>query len=95
MRFVEINVYGLVQGVGFRFFVERLADKFGVLGWVMNSPDGSVKIHANIDENIFDEFIKLLREGSAFSAIKNIEVINRNDSQKYNKFEVKTHYDPR
>jgi hydrogenase maturation protein HypF len=36
----EIKVEGVVQGVGFRPFVFRLADEFGIRGWVLNSSEG-------------------------------------------------------
>src|SRR5438477_4829296 len=42
-RFV---VRGRVQGVGFRWFVEREAHMLGVYGWVRNNPDGSVEVLA-------------------------------------------------
>lgn len=37
---------GRVQGVGFRWFVEREADILKILGWVRNNPDGSVEVLA-------------------------------------------------
>lgn len=40
----EIKVFGIVQGVGFRPFVYRLAQKYGLTGWVLNSSQG-VTIH--------------------------------------------------
>jgi acylphosphatase len=42
-RFV---VRGRVQGVGFRWFVEREAHMLGVSGWVRNNSDGSVEVFA-------------------------------------------------
>ena len=42
-RFV---VRGRVQGVGFRWFVEREAHMLGVSGWVRNNADGSVEVLA-------------------------------------------------
>ncbi len=42
-RFV---VRGRVQGVGFRWFVEREARTLGINGWVRNNPDGSVEVLA-------------------------------------------------
>src|SRR5262245_28837936 len=42
-RFV---VRGRVQGVGFRWFVEREAHMLGVAGWVRNNHDGSVEVRA-------------------------------------------------
>ncbi len=40
-RFV---VRGRVQGVGFRWFVEREAHMLGIAGWVRNNSDGSVEV---------------------------------------------------
>ena len=40
-RFV---VRGRVQGVGFRWFVEREAHMLGIAGWVRNKSDGSVEV---------------------------------------------------
>jgi len=42
-RFV---VHGRVQGVGFRWFVEREAQMLGISGWVRNNYDGSVEVLA-------------------------------------------------
>ncbi len=39
-------VRGRVQGVGFRWFVEREAQLLGVAGWVRNNYDGSVEVLA-------------------------------------------------
>ena len=39
-------VSGRVQGVGFRFFVEREAHMLGIAGWVRNNFDGTVEVLA-------------------------------------------------
>ena len=39
-------VRGRVQGVGFRFFVEREAHMLGIAGWVRNNFDGTVEVLA-------------------------------------------------
>ena len=42
---LDLKISGVVQGVGFRPFVYRLAKKYLVNGWVLNAADG-VFIHA-------------------------------------------------
>lgn len=59
-RFV---VRGRVQGVGFRWFVEREAHMLGIAGWVRNNPDSTVEVLA---QGTRDQLVGLrskLREG--------------------------------
>jgi len=39
-------VSGMVQGVGYRFFVQRVAESLRVAGYVMNRRDGRVEVYA-------------------------------------------------
>lgn len=56
MKTIKIEVYGLVQGVGFRFMTKKLADQLGVKGTVMNRNDGSVYIEAQADPMTLQQF---------------------------------------
>lgn len=62
-----ITVKGLVQGVGFRPFVYRLAIRFGLSGWVENRSDG-VLIVINEDGSTADSFIDALHAGAPAAA---------------------------
>ena len=53
---LDIRVRGIVQGVGFRPFVYRLARQHVVSGWVLNDLDG-VFIHAEGESKLLDEFV--------------------------------------
>lgn len=56
-----IRVRGVVQGVGFRPFVYRLAQANGLCGWVLNGGSG-VEIHVEGPDSAIDSFIASLRQ---------------------------------
>ncbi len=61
MHRAVITVKGRVQKAGYRDLVADIADKMDVVGTVQNLPDGkSVRIIAEAEKNVLDEFIKLL-----------------------------------
>lgn len=64
---LEIRVRGIVQGVGFRPFVYRLAKRYLVSGWVLNDQEG-VLIHAEAESQLLDEFVMELAEGGPAAA---------------------------
>ena len=64
---LDIQVKGIVQGVGFRPFVYRLAKKYLVNGWVLNAADG-VFIHAEGEGRLLDEFVMELSENPPAAA---------------------------
>jgi len=57
----KIDIEGVVQGVGFRPFVHRLAKRFGIDGYVLNTSQG-VSIHAETDRPKMNAFLKTLRQ---------------------------------
>lgn len=64
---LRIHVDGIVQGVGFRPFVYRLAKRHLVNGWVLNAADG-VEIHAEGEQGLVDEFVMGLSEDAPAAA---------------------------
>lgn len=59
----RLDVYGLVQGVGFRAAVSRCANSLGICGYVRNNPDGSVTVIAIGPEDRVSLFELMLRNG--------------------------------
>ena len=71
---LDIQVKGIVQGVGFRPFVYRMAKKYLVNGWVLNAVDG-VFIHAEAEGKLLDEFVLELSEHAPAAAqVKEIDL---------------------
>ena len=71
---LDITVKGVVQGVGFRPFVFRCAQKFHLTGWVLNALDG-VTIHVEGTQNDLDCFaIALVQEAPEAANVKELEL---------------------
>jgi hydrogenase maturation protein HypF len=69
-----IKVRGVVQGVGFRPFVYRVATELKLAGWVLNGEEG-VAIHLEGDEERVQKFLVRLRsEAPPASRIVEVEV---------------------
>jgi len=70
----RISVRGVVQGVGFRPFVYRLAQEHHLKGWVRNT-SGSVEIEVEGDNGSLDRFLNALEtQAPPMARIENIEV---------------------
>jgi len=67
-------VRGRVQGVGFRWFVEREAHILGIAGWVRNNHDGSVEVLAQGTRDQLAGLHSRLREGPRAARVDTVEV---------------------
>ena len=66
-------VRGRVQGVGFRWFVEREAHILGIAGWVRNNSDGSVEV---LGQGTREQLLGLrsrLRQGPRAARVDDVE----------------------
>jgi acylphosphatase len=66
-------VSGRVQGVGFRWFVLREAERLGVRGWASNLPDGRVEVVGAADPPVLDQFERSLATGPMLARVDNVE----------------------
>lgn len=88
MLSIEVIVLGVVQGVGFRPFIKRIALKSKVYGYVKNMGGGEVIIRIEgHSENIKEFFKRFWREKPLPAQIMNIRVVKKPYS-KYDKFEI-------
>ena len=66
-------VRGRVQGVGFRYFVQREAVRLGLAGWVRNLDDGRVEVHAQGSPASLDGLSGALWRGPRFSGVRGVD----------------------
>ncbi|ABR74371.1 acylphosphatase [Actinobacillus succinogenes] len=68
----QFTVYGCVQGVGFRFFTAREANKLGIQGYVKNQADGSVRVVAAGSDRQVAAFRDWLEQGPPTAEVTNL-----------------------
>ena len=73
---VRFLVSGRVQGVGFRWFTHREAERLGIAGWARNLPDGRVEVLAQGSVGAIERLETALKSGPAFAHVENVEKIN-------------------
>jgi acylphosphatase len=70
----HVVIYGFVQGVGFRFGVERAANTRRVAGWVRNRPDGAVEaVFEGTPEDV-EALVDFCRRGPRSAEVERVEV---------------------
>jgi acylphosphatase len=70
----HVLVYGFVQGVGFRFAVERCARSRHVSGWVRNRPDGAVEAVFEGERESVEALVAFCREGPRGARVERVDV---------------------
>lgn len=72
----HLYIKGIVQGVGFRYSMRRIALKLGVNGWVRNLPDG-VTVEAVIEgpRDSVEKLIEWAKQGPRYALVKSIKVV--------------------
>jgi acylphosphatase len=66
-------VRGRVQGVGYRYFVQRTAERLSVNGFVRNLFSGDVEVHAEADNVTLELFKQELARGPRMAQVTKVE----------------------
>ena len=98
MKMCHIFISGFVQGVGFRQFIQRIAQDLRLTGWVKNLPDNRVEAVfqscASSDQEAkkqIEKIISICRKGPFLSEVENVEVVWEEKSSEdaaYETFEI-------
>jgi len=76
-------VSGAVQGVGYRFFTQRVSQRIGVTGYVKNLRDGRVEIYAIGSESQLSELRRELERGPQGASVSEVFDEDAAVEQKY------------
>jgi acylphosphatase len=85
----EIIVNGLVQGVGFRYFVYRESEKLGLKGYVKNLYTGEVLTVVEGNKEMIDELFKKLKVGPSHASVKNANINWDGTKNEFTHFEIR------
>ena len=82
-------VRGEVQGVGFRWAVQRQAGRLGLTGYAENLPDGSVRVEAEGDPDRLDQLEAFLQQGPQWAEVAAVDSQRQSATGEFHRFEAR------
>lgn len=73
MKALHMKIYGRVQGVWFRANTQGTAQGLGLIGWVRNTFDGAVEVHAQGEDGAVDNFLSWCYQGPPGARVDRID----------------------
>jgi len=86
---LEAKVFGIVQGVGFRFFIHYYAKKYNITGYVKNDIDGTVSFIGEGNEEDLKKILEYLKQGPTGAEVKEVKYEWKNFMNEFNNFSIK------
>ena len=87
---LEATVRGRVQGVGYRYFVLRIAGRRRLTGWVANQLDGSVRCVVEGPADELDGIEAELRDGPPGAIVDAVQAVRMPATGRFDRFEVRS-----
>ena len=88
IKTVSIQVSGLVQGFGFRYYTRKKEIECNVNGFVQNKGDGSVYIEASGESTDIDTFTDWCKQGPTWAKVADTQ-ISILPNHEWNGFEIR------
>lgn len=86
---IILKIHGRVQMVLYRDSTRRKAKEFGLVGWVKNEDDRTVRIVAEGEEIELEKLIKWCYNGPILARVDKIDVQWEKATSQFDKFEIK------
>lgn len=89
MKRITANAIGRVQGVSYRYYTQREANRLGLTGWVRNEPDGSVRVVAEGSEENLKVLVSFMEQGPLAARVERVVVNWSTALGEFRSFEVR------
>ena len=87
-RSFTARVYGIVQGVSFRYHTRRRARQLDLGGFVKNMPDGSVYLEATGEKKALKQLADWLHDGPAYASVSRVNIDWSEEERPFSTFEI-------
>lgn len=85
---LHANVYGRVQGVGFRYYTLDAAVALGLTGWVANRYDNSVEVVAEGPHATLQELLDVLQQGPSMARVDQVQHEFLSATREFKRFSI-------
>ena len=89
MKRYSMSISGKVQGVFYRDFAKREAEKLNLVGYVKNLAGGDVELIAEGREADLKAYVKICRKGPLMAFVKKVEIKETEATGEFESFDVK------
>ncbi len=84
----HVFISGIVQGVGYRYFIKSNAQKLGITGWVKNTNNGKVEAVFQGEQEKLQQMIALSHQGPVFSEVNDIQLEWEEEKKNSSEFKI-------
>jgi acylphosphatase len=89
LRAVRLRITGRVQRVGYRRYVLDKAQELGVAGFIENLEDGSVKLFAQTEDEVLEQFLQEVSNPPPPAIVRSAEELTARPDRKLKSFRIK------
>ena len=85
---LQATIYGIVQGVNFRFYTRQQAMALRLTGWVANCPDGNVEVVAEGPRAALDQLLAFLQHGPSMARVDDVQYDFLPATREFDEFQI-------
>ncbi|MCS7093884.1 MAG: acylphosphatase [Candidatus Aenigmarchaeota archaeon] len=85
---IKVVVYGKVQKIGYRYFVQRYAKILGLKGYVRNLPDNKVEAVFVGEKEDIEKMLEIMRKSHPLARVEKMETERLNTEVNFQDFEI-------